>query len=266
MNIDIGQSFVSRFGIDTSNEDLQTAINMITTHNNLNVQGLHCHVGQSRTIDSWKNRANKMIEIIDTYFKGTKLKYIDLGSGMFARMEDSFAKQFGNNIPSYDDYANAIGNIFTSYYKDVAYNEKPIIFTEPGTTLINSYVDFVGTVSAIKHIKGKEFVVLDCSKHNLGEVCSLKKLPINIIHNNINKQEQLHDANFVGYTCLEHDVMYSNYCGELAVGDYVVFGNVGGYSNVSKPPFISPNCAMVCENGELIKEKENFEDILRTYK
>ena len=28
----------------------------------------------------------------------------------------------------------------------------------------------------------------------------------------------------------------------VAVGDYVAFGNVGGYSIVDKPPFIQPNC------------------------
>jgi diaminopimelate decarboxylase len=60
--------------------------------------------------------------------------------------------------------------------------------------------------------------------------------------------------------------MYTGYNGDLAIGDYVVFGNVGGYSNVSKPPFISPNCAMISENGNIIKDKEEFEDILRTYR
>ena len=107
--------------------------------------------------------------------------------------------------------------------------------------------------------------MLDCSKHNLGEVCTLKTIPVNVIHNG-EQCEELKDADLVGYTCLEHDVMYKGFNGQLAVNDYVVFGNIGGYSNVSKPPFISPNCAMVTDKKVLIKEKETFEDILRTYK
>ena len=72
----------------------------------------------------------------------------------------------------------------------------------------------------------------------------------------------------MGYTCLEHDVLYRGYAGNLAVGDYVIFGNVGGYSNVSKPPFISPNCAMIAVKGataRLIKRTETVRDILATY-
>ena len=265
INLNIGQSFISRFGIDTDGKDFEKALAMISEHDNLHVQGIHLHVGQSRTVESWKNRANRTLEIVDMYFKGVKLKYIDLGSGMFARMEESFAKQFGDNIPEFEDYAQAVGSIFNDYYKGWSYEDKPILFTEPGTTLINSYIDFIGTVSSIKHIKGKTFIILDCSKHNLGEVCTLKKMPIRIVKNS-DHQEKVSDAKFVGYTCLEHDVMYSDFNGELGVGDYVVFGNVGGYSNVSKPPFISPNCAMVSENGNIIKTKEEFEDILRTYR
>ena len=72
----------------------------------------------------------------------------------------------------------------------------------------------------------------------------------------------------MGYTCLEHDVMYRGFQGTLAVGDYVIFGNVGGYSNVSKPPFISPNCAMIAVKGDaaaLMKRTETVRDILATY-
>lgn len=265
LNINVGQSFVSRFGIDADSEDLFEAIKMVDNCDNLTIQGLHCHIGQSRSVESWRKRASVMLEIYDKYFSNYDIKYFDLGSGMFARMEESFAKQFGDNIPSFEDYADAVCSLFDEHFKDRSYDEKPVLFTEPGTTLINSYIDFVATVSSIKHIKGSEFVVLDCSKHNLGEVCTLKKVPINIAHNG-NDKEKLSNAKFVGYTCLEHDVMYSEFAGELAVGDYVVFGNIGGYSNVSKPPFISPNCAMVTDKGKLIKEKESFEDILRTYK
>ena len=62
--------------------------------------------------------------------------------------------------------------------------------------------------------------------------------------------------------------MYRGLNGNIGVGDYVLFGNVGGYSNVDKPPFILPNCAMVSvKEGEtrLIKRKETYEDILATY-
>ena len=50
----------------------------------------------------------------------------------------------------------------------------------------------------------------------------------------------------------------------------MVFGNVGGYSNVLKPPFIRPGCAIAAAKTdgtfELIKSAETWEDALRTYR
>ncbi len=267
VNINIGQAFVSRFGIDADGDELSRAFHLVENVHNLDVAGLHCHIGQSRSIQAWRNRAKIMIELADKYFERPP-KFIDLGSGMFARMEPSLAVQFGNEIPSFEEYADALLLPFVERYKDTVEEERPVVITEPGTTLVNSYIDFIGQISAIKRIKGKEYAVMDCGKFNLGEICTLKELPIQLVAKGVDRK-QVNDISFVGYTCLEHDVMYEGYSGALAVGDYIVFGNVGGYSNVSKPPFISPNCAMINMDAkgetELIKRIETFEDVFGTY-
>ena len=59
--------------------------------------------------------------------------------------------------------------------------------------------------------------------------------------------------------------MYKGFDGYISSGDYVVFDNVGGYSNVSKPPFIKPNCCMVSTNGSIIKRAETTEEVICTY-
>ena len=83
------------------------------------------------------------------------------------------------------------------------------------------------------------------------------------------KDEYHEDIDLTGYTCLEQDVFYSGYSGYLSIGDHVVFHNVGGYSNVLKPPFIRPNCAMISARPDgsmkLIKRRETPEDIFGTY-
>lgn len=268
VNINIGQTFISRFGIDMDSDDLQKAFDMVAEVENLEVVGLHCHVGQSRTVEAWENRANIMLALADKYFPNKAPRYIDMGSGMFARMEESLAKQFGDNIPTFEDYAKAVAIPFAEHYKHLSQEDKPMLLTEPGTTVINSYIDFIGKVRALKHIKGHDFVVLNCSKDNLGDICKMKRMPLQIVHVN-EEQEMLKDAEFTGYTCLEHDVMYPDYNGELGVGDYVVFGNVGGYSNVSKPPFIFWNSPMIAQKADgslaIMKHGEKFEDIFATY-
>ena len=68
VNIHIGQSFVSRFGIDMDSGELQKAFDMVAEVENLEVVGLHCHVGQSRTIEAWSNRVGIMLGLADKYF------------------------------------------------------------------------------------------------------------------------------------------------------------------------------------------------------
>ncbi|WP_261791436.1 type III PLP-dependent enzyme domain-containing protein, partial [Fusobacterium necrophorum] len=76
VNINIGQSFISRFGIDMDSKDLQKAFDMVSKVDNLEVVGLHCHVGQSRTVEAWKNRAKIMLCLADKFFSGKAPKYI----------------------------------------------------------------------------------------------------------------------------------------------------------------------------------------------
>ena len=175
-------------------------------------------------------------------------------------MADALKNQF-SNVPTYEQYAAVTAGLMAEHFKG---RHQPILFTEPGTTLINRYIDFVSKVISIKEIRGKTFVELNCSKHNLGEICELKKLPITVIPQGGEKRSIV-DGELVGYTCLEHDVVYKGFTGELAVGDIIVFGNVGGYTLVSKPPFIRPQCQMVTETGTVIKKKETFEEVFQTY-
>ena len=265
VNLDVGQSFVSRFGLDT--EDLDKAFSIVAGIGNLHIVGLHCHISRCRGVNAWRKRTEHMLSLVDRYFPNEPPKYIDLGSGMYGQMDPEFAQQF-TDVPSYEDYAIETAKLVAEHFDHLPEAKRPVLFTEPGTTLINKYIDFVGKVDVIKSIGSKQFAILNCSEHNLGETCMLKQLPMRVIAEQ-SRQAFVSDCDIVGYTCLEQDFMYRDYSGPLAVGDRVQFGNVGGYSNVYKPPFIRPNCPMLAQksNGQivLIKRKEQFDDLLGTY-
>ena len=272
VNIDIGQGFVSRFGLDAYEEcdkksELDRAFEMARGEQNLRVIGLHCHVGRSRSIDAWRKRVKIMFALVDRYFQETP-EFIDFGSGMNSIMEPELASQFSGDIPTYEEYADVVASAMQAKYGALPYAEQPYLYTEPGTTVISGYMSFLGTVESIKKVKGKMYITFDCSGGNMGDICHLKQLPISIYHRG-GELFSCNDASFVGYTCLEHDHIYEGFNGELAVGDIIQFRNVGSYSNVFKPPFILPNCAMIQidKNGqtECIKKKETMEDIFRTY-
>ena len=274
VNIDIGQGFISRFGLDAyeddlmdSDSELRHAFSTVESISNIRVVGLHCHIGRSRSIEAWQNRVHIMFALIDRYFDHAP-DFIDFGSGMNSVMEPELAAQFGNHIPSFSEYAAIIGRAMNNKYGSLPESKQPVLITEPGTTLISGCMSFLATVETIKSVKGKSYVTFNCSGGNLGDICHLKNLPITIYHRG-GQRRHITDASFAGYTCLENDHIYEGFEGELAVGDIVQFRNIGSYSNVFKPPFILPNCAMIVleRSGKagLIKRKETLDDVFQTY-
>ena len=272
VNIDIGQGFISRFGLDayednTITSELDKAFKMAKAQSNIKVVGLHCHVGRSRSLDAWKNRVRILFSLIDRYFESIP-EFVDFGSGMNSVMEPGLAMQFSGHIPTFEEYASIVAIAMKEKFGHLPYKKQPVLYTEPGTTVVSGCMSFVGTVKSIKTVKGKTYVTFDCSGGNMGDICHLKQLPMSVVRQHA-PGVYCKDATFVGYACLEHDHMYEGFTGELAVGDIVQFRNIGSYSNVFKPPFILPNCAMVQiddeGNAECIKRKESIDDIFSTY-
>ena len=260
VNFDIDAGYISRFGIDI--DKIDEILFMLSNHG-VKVNGLHCHMSRARGLEPWGLRAKTMLGIVDKY-RLNDLEYISLGSGMNGHMDPELKAQF-SVVPTYQEYGEIVVKQFAEFYKEK--EKKPILFTEPGTTLVSKYVDFLARVEGIKEVRGKSFILCNCSFHNLGETCQMKNVPIHVFPCGF-EQHDIQNANFVGYTCLEQDVLYRGYTGRIAVGDYVEFGNVGGYSLVDKPPFIQPNCAMVSLNGtetKLIKRKESWDDIFKSF-
>lgn len=261
VNLDVGQGFISRFGMDE--EALLVAFQKAKNINNFKISGLHCHISRCRGIEAWKKRTEYMLELSDRFFEDTP-EYIDLGSGMYGSMAPELAAQFGD-IPTYEEYAKVTSGIMAKHYGK---EKGPLLFTEPGTTLVNRFVECITRVEAIKKIRGHDFAVLNGGVHIMGETCTLKRLPVKVIAGG-KEQQHYEDIDLTGYTCLEQDMLLSSYKGKLSQNDYIVFENTGGYSMVLKPPFIRPNCAMVAAKPDgsfvLIKRAETYEDIFRTY-
>ena len=222
--------------------------------------GIHCHISRARGLEAWRQRALKMIHVADEIFKDAS-QYISLGSGMFGTMSEELTKQFGNDIPSYEDYAKTVFKPFAEKYKG---NRQPIVFTEPGTTLISRFISFITQIKNIRTIKYRNLATVDGSFHNLGEICELKKLPFKIVRKGEGRT-CTGQIDISGYTCLEQDILYSGYNGSLTIGDILSFENVGGYSIVAKPQFIRPNCPMYSldQIGEykLLMRAETFDDV-----
>lgn len=207
-----------------------------------------------------------MIEVADTFLKETP-QYISLGSGMFADMPQFLKEQFGgDDVPTYKDYAEVAIKPFAQRYAHEA--QPPTLFTEPGTTLVARYISFASQVLSIKEIRGRHIANMDGDYHNLGEICTMKKLPVHILPGG-KQQASYPKLDIMGFTCLEQDVMYPQFEQPIAEGDILVFENVGGYSIVSKPQFIKPQSAMFAidkaGNIRQIMRAETYDDVFAKF-
>ncbi len=258
VNFDIGDGVVSRFGVDALSSEFDEIISYIKNANNVELVNFQCHYAK-RQIDYWPNRATEMIKLLKRI--GITPGRIDLGGGLFGKMEESLRQQF-SYIPNYEEYANAVATVFQKEYGD----NGPELIIEPGSALVGDCMQFAGTIKTIKKVRYKWFASVMGSQKNIS-MTSVNP-PIEVFHMG-GKTQMYKSIDFVGYTCIEGDVIYKNYEGELACGDMILISNCGSYSVVMKPPFILPNFAIVdISEGkeELIKRAETFEDLFNTYK
>ena len=266
INMDLGGDFISRFGLVPDSEDLWETVFLLKSQCNISLVGLHCHISRSRGIDAWAKRAEIMLKAADELIEGVP-EYISLGSGMYADMPGYLKEQFGGDcVPAYDDYCKACIEPIARHYGNS--EKKPKLYTEPGTTVVARYLSFVSKVLSIKNVRGRWIANMDGDFHNLGEICTMKKLPTKVLASG-NEQAHYDNIDIMGFTCLEQDVMVPEWSGDLAEGDIIVFENVGGYSIVSKPQFIKPQSAMYVKRigGEVkqIMRAETFDDVFNKF-
>lgn len=261
-NFDVEDGVISRFGVDVDSEDYGNCLDIIKQNKLLHLIDVQCHFAK-RKAEFWPKRAEGMISVVKNIKEtlGYYPERVDLGGGIFGNMPKELEDQLGGNIPKYKDYANAVGYKF----KEAFPNNEIELLVEPGTALAGDVMSFVGKIETIKTVRGKHFATMMGSQKNIS--MTGVNPPI-VVHYSGDKTLKYNNLDIVGYTCIESDVIYKNYNGELAVGDYVEIKNCGSYSIVMKPPFILPNFPVLdITNGkiEVIKRKEEFNDLFLTY-
>lgn len=262
-NFDVGDGVTSRFGFDVASPDFEKALAFFREAPNAVLKGLHCHFA-SRGLNTWPSRVEGMLALVRRL--GLELEYLDLGGGLFGWMPESLAAQFDSPIPTYGEYAEAAAKPVAEFYRGKICRPKLLI--EPGSAVAGDVMYFAAPVVSIKSVRGKEIATVLGSVYNINPTMNRKNPPIQVF-SSLGASEHS-NLDFGGFTCIESDYLYRHYSGPLAVGDYALFGNVGSYSIVLKPPFILPNFPVLelAEDGEAteVKRSETFDDLFCTYR
>ncbi len=255
----------SRFGF--AEEEIAAGLARLRALPRCDVRGLHCHFSNHRDLASFRQRAKRLVELARRHFTDVPPAMLDVGGGFYGHMPPSLREQFGE-VPSYEDYATAVAPLVAEAFPG---RDAPELVLEPGAGVVADAVNFVARIGALKRLGERHVAVATGSIQNVKATANAVRLPVRVVGDPLGGGETLAGPTVItGYTCMEHDVLYDGYVGELRVGDFVIFGNVGAYTNVFKPPFIRPAPAMLAwsssnESFSVARRAERLDDLLATY-
>lgn len=245
LNFDIGNGIVSRFGIDTSGEDFKFLLDK-SNYPMVDIECVHCHISQARSLEYFRRRVEGAVG----YAKLLGAKKVDIGGNMFGRMRPDFESQFPEKVPTFMEYAKAIGKEMAKLCPD----GKMTLITEDGTPVVSNAMHLLATIIGVKKVQGRDFIVVDTKREDVGASC-ITKIPSCVHYGS--EDNVVKDAVVFGCTCVEIDYILRKYDGPANIGDKLMFMGVGAYSNNTTNSFITPACANYIE-GEIVNEKEGI--------
>ena len=262
-NFPVADGGCSRFGIAADESHLKAVHEALDSTPNLSVRSLHCHFSTSmRSLESFRSRVNQLADIHETHFRDQPVEFLNVGGGFFSRMPDSLREQFSGDVPTLEQYGQTLGEAVGARLagKDITF------VIEPGTAIVADSSCYIARVADVKDVFGRCYALIEGSVHTIKPTMNSKNLPFYVAGPGADGEARTCDI--VGYTCMETDIINRDVSVAIDAGDYVVFENVGGYTNVFKPPFIQAHPPMYALEGgrlRLIKRKETPEDVLATY-
>lgn len=268
INFDVGvYPLWDRFGFNYENGEAWQAIIRILANPDLQLVGLHTHIGTyMMTAEAYRIAASKIV----TLFKNIKteygiiLEYIDMGGG-FASHNTLIGQYLPAEemVPSTEQYAEAIA---TGLYElQVSRDDLPLLILETGRALVDSAGYLISTVLANKRLSGgKRAVVIDAGVNILFTAFWYKHKISPAQDSGVYTEE----AAIYGPLCMNIDcIRESINLPALKKNDMIVIEDVGAYNMTQWMQFITmrPNVVMIMEDEsvELIRKEENLDTLLQ---
>jgi diaminopimelate decarboxylase len=266
VNMDTGVYPIwDRFGFNFENGQAWDALNKIMFSGNLDLVGLHTHIGTFMlSPNAYAVAASKLANLAQKLQQkyDHEIKYIDMGGGFASKNTLKGAYLPGTDTnPSIDEFAEAI----TSALINSDYHPKtpPLLILETGRALIDDAAWLLGSVLANKRLSdGRRSTILD--------------IGVNILFTSFWYAHKITPAqHFTSYTedtvifgplCMNIDIVRDNISLPLLnKGDQVVVHHVGAYNMTQWMQFITlrPKVVMVDEAGKahVIRNNESIENI-----
>ncbi|MCF8379906.1 MAG: alanine racemase [Bacteroidales bacterium] len=254
-----------RFGFNYENGDAWDVLNRIMSIENLELEGLHTHIGTYMlSANAYKVAASKLADLaVNLKSKyNHNIAYIDMGGGFASgnTLKGAYLPGY-ETIPSMENYADAI----TSALLSSAINKEnmPLLILETGRALIDDAGYLAGTILANKRLSdGRRATVADVGVNLLFtsfwyEHEIMPAQPVS---------SQTEESTIYGPLCMNIDVLREaiNFP-IMKKGDLFVIRRIGAYNMTQWMQFITyrPRIVMIDTNGitHVIREKEDLDSI-----
>jgi len=254
-----------RFGFNFENGQAWNALTRIINSENLQLVGIHCHIGTFMlSPNAYAVAARNLSELAWSVKErfGIMVQYIDLGGGFPSTNTLKGAYLPGTDtVPSIDQFADAITDVILTY--GFTQEELPMLILETGRALIDDAGYLLGTVLATKRLSdGRRATIMDFGLNSLFTSLWYDH-KISPAQKNTNQTE---DMVMFGPLCMNIDVVRESInMPMLQKGDQVVVHKVGAYNMTQWMQFITmrPNIVLIDNdnNTHIIRKAENLEYI-----
>ena len=252
-----------RFGFNFENGQAWNAITRIMNSENIDLVGLHCHIGTFMLAPSaYAIAANKLCELtwkIKESFNKV-IQYIDLGGGFPSANTLKGAYLPGSDtVPSIDQFADAITDVILGYgFKQ---ENLPMLILETGRALIDDAGFLLGTVLATKRLSdGRRATILDFGVNSLFTAFWYD--------HKISPAQPMgsysEEIVLYGPLCMNIDIIRESITMPLLEkGDHLVVHKVGAYNMTQWMQFITlrPNIVLIDNDNKthVIRKAETLE-------
>lgn len=254
----------SKFGFTLSNGDLYNALENIKNYKNIELVGIHAHIGSQifdvqPYLDEVKIMMNLVKEIRHTY--GINIREVDLGGGVGVYYTES------DKPRTIQEFCESIITRAEEVCSEIDL-EIPTLIIEPGRSIVANGGSTIYTVGSIKDIKDvRTYVSVDGgmtdnirpSLYQAGYECAIA-----------NKMEEgsQKQVTIAGKCCESGDILITDAdVMDIETGDILIMSSTGayGYSMASNYNKITKPAVVSVRNGEskLICKRETYEDLLR---
>ena len=253
----------SKFGFAPVGETIMEAVKHALDCENLNLKGLHCHIGsQIFETEPYEDAVEIMMKFIKEIKEqtGYTIHELDLGGGFGIHYTD------GDNPKSIKEYCKVI----LKKVDEVCSNlnvEKPILTIEPGRSIVGNAGITLYTIGAIKNIQGvRTYVSVDGGMtDNIRPALYGAKYEM-AIANKMNEKLDTRVA-IAGKCCESGDVFIDDICIQNPeIGDILAVFSTGAYgfsmsSNYNKNPkapviFVKDGIVRV------VSKRQSYEELL----